>query len=168
MRNLPLLMVLFSGCAVLSGKPEGDWLLTIDQSASMCDGQAATDLDEPFQATGTTMQLQDGTYVFMVGGVMLSGEATRESFDLTQVDKSTYSDPTCTSYEESTIVSFKGSFGDDLAMGGRLEVKTSETATDCYGQNTTTSCTDAYNVQGILLESTRQDHLNASGDAGYF
>ena len=54
MRNLPLLMVLFSGCAVLSGKPEGDWLLTIDQSASMCDGQAATDLDEPFHATGTT------------------------------------------------------------------------------------------------------------------
>lgn len=168
MRNLPLMMVLLSGCAALTGKPEGDWLLTIDQTASMCDGQADTDLDEPFQATGTTMQLQDGTFVFMVGGATLTGEATREGFTLTSVDKATYSDPTCTSYEESTIVSFKGSFGEDLAMGGRLEVKTGETATDCYGQNTSSSCTTAYNIQGILLESTRQDHLNASGDAGYF
>lgn len=167
--QLLILTLLLPSCAQLTGKPEGNWLITIDQSSAMCNGEAATDLDEPYQATATTYVLQDGTFVFSLGSLMLTGEATREGFTLDLEQATNYTDPSCVSYVESSSARFNGSFGDDMAMSGRLEVRNLEKATDCYNQNTEDSCTYAYSVSGILLQSTSQDHLNASGgDAGYF
>lgn len=172
MRALPLFVLVLNGCAALSGKPEGDWLLTIDQKSEVCNGEEATDLQEPMQSYGVTWQLRDGTYVFAVEGLLLKGEATREGFTLRSVRGTDYSDPDCTSYAENSTTTFTGSFGEDLAMGGSLELKISESATDCYGQNVESSCTYRYNIAGILLQSTRQDHLNGGGgfgvDTGYF
>lgn len=175
MRTLPLVLLCVTGCAKLTGKPEGDWLLTITPRSEVCDGESEPDLAGASQSTGATWILRDGTYVFGLEGLVLKGEATREGFTLSYEQGTNYSDPDCTSYVESTEATFTGSFGDDLAMGGSLEVRATEAATDCYGQNVESTCTYRYNIQGILLQSTRQDHLNATGgggggsdDTGYF
>ncbi|MCB9745104.1 MAG: hypothetical protein H6740_21120 [Alphaproteobacteria bacterium] len=159
----PLILIaplLASGCALFTGQPEGNWLLTLTETASVCDGVPADDLDEPTQGLGTTYRLNDGTFVLETGGVMLLGDASREGFNLSQRDETRLTDGTdCTLYSEGTNVTLRGSWGDDLMLQGNGSSEFWERAEACYGITNESVCTYEFRLEGILLNSTSQDHV---------
>lgn len=186
MRALILLPLLTGGCALFTGQPEGNWLFTATELSAVCDGVAADDLQEPWQTLGTTYRLatdldEDGDYILQISGLNLQGTASRDGFNLSTRDETRLTDgEDCPSYSEGTMVTVRGTWGDDLTFQGTGSSETWKRADDCYGLTVDHVCDYEFRLQGVLLNSSARDHLTegvsssgvfaalGGGGGGYF
>ncbi len=172
----------FSSCTWFSAAhPEGRWLWMLQEIGYYCDSDddgedtggwgVAEVTESPFQAWGETYLTAEDTYVvnLVEYGIILTGTSDKNGFDVSMRQETSVETPDCPLEVTGYHYTATGTWGDDLAMDGELDLRFYETYDkDCPDADRADECTQSYSVQGTLITGSDRDFPGRSGGADIF